>query len=307
MLACWRDRIVLENFTYGDTPATRSLALMLKEVLELGEVFDVSVYELSGRHDIRPLVVETVLTYLELDGIIASTGPFYNEYKFQTLRPAKEIFAKFDAQRRGFLEALFKSAEMGRSWMKLDIAVTTQITGSDRKRVVSAMNYLEEQGDIKLEVAGARQGYRRLRGDFDLRALAEKMAQQFAQRERRDVERIGMVLSFTAHQGCRTAALLKYFGEPLDGACGHCDVCRRESSGAMARESGRTLGEPEIRMIRELKSQRLPALSTPRPMARFLCGINSPALTRAKLKEDRRFGALEDLPFSEVLKAVTEA
>jgi ATP-dependent DNA helicase RecQ len=168
------------------------------------------------------------------------------------------------------------------------------------------MNNLEEQQDLKLEVAGSRQGYRRLRHDVDLRALAEKMAGQFAHREKRDIERLAKVLEFAAQKGCRTAALLNYFGEPLKAACGHCDVCMKQSSGAMANMTTRRLGDVEIKLIRDLKAEKKPALATPRPMARFLCGITSPALTRAKLKDDRRFGALEEVPFSEVLKAVSQ-
>jgi len=54
-------------------------------------------------------------------------------------------------------------------------------------------------------------------------------------------------------------------------------------------------------------------LATPRQLARFLCGINSPATTRAKvngkskLKEDAAFGLLQDVPFTAVLDAVKGA
>jgi ATP-dependent DNA helicase RecQ len=39
-------------------------------------------------------------------------------------------------------------------------------------------------------------------------------------------------------------------------------------------------------------------------MARFLCGLASPATTRAKLTRDARFGRLGDVPFREVLQLV---
>jgi hypothetical protein len=35
-----------------------------------GEEFAVAKYELSVRHDLRPLALKTVLTYLELDGVL---------------------------------------------------------------------------------------------------------------------------------------------------------------------------------------------------------------------------------------------
>jgi ATP-dependent DNA helicase RecQ len=164
MLACSADRIVLENFTYGDTPTGRSLYEFLASIFESGSAtengqFDVSNYELSGNHDIRPLVVDTVLTYLELDGLIASTGPFYNEYKFQPLRSSAEVLARFDPQRQEFLRSILKCAQRGKTWWKLDLMMVMDATGAPRSRIVAALNYLEEQGDMKLEVAGARQGF----------------------------------------------------------------------------------------------------------------------------------------------------
>jgi ATP-dependent DNA helicase RecQ len=43
------------------------------------------------------------------------------------------------------------------------------------------------------------------------------------------------------------------------------------------------------------------ALKTPRQLARFLCGMASPAATRARLTRHAAFGLLVELPFAEVL------
>jgi len=40
-------------------------------------------------------------------------------------------------------------------------------------------------------------------------------------------------------------------------------------------------------------------------IARFLCGLTTPAISRARLQSDRRFGCLESLPFQQVLDAVS--
>jgi ATP-dependent DNA helicase RecQ len=44
----------------------------------------------------------------------------------------------------------------------------------------------------------------------------------------------------------------------------------------------------------------------PRQLARFLCGMTSPASIRARLTRHEAFGILSDIPFSEVL-AIAEA
>jgi ATP-dependent DNA helicase RecQ len=305
------DRIPLENFTYGDTPSARSLHALLTEIANLEsdvpDHFDVSTYELSSAHDIRILVIDTILTYLELDGLIASTGPFYNEYKFQPLHPSNEIIARFDPSRQEFLRAVFKCAHQGKSSFKLDLKHVTQTTGATRQRVIAALNYLEEQGDLNLEVTGARQGYRRLRRDWDVKTLSEKLASRFLEREKRDIQRLDGVLALASHTGCRTARLLDYFGEPLAAgaaSCGHCDTCLRQNPGPLAKFTPRPLTGEELNLIQTLKAEKRPAISTPRQLTRFLCGLNSPATTRAKLKSHPAFARLADVPFGAVLDAV---
>src|SRR6202035_2316742 len=81
MLASVDDVTVLENFTYGDTPDQGSIGAIIDRIIAKDDQFDVSLYELSRTHDVRPLVIETLLTHLELEDVIEATEPFYNEYQ----------------------------------------------------------------------------------------------------------------------------------------------------------------------------------------------------------------------------------
>jgi ATP-dependent DNA helicase RecQ len=276
----------------------------LREVLGLGEAFDVSTYELSGAHDIRPLVVETVLTYLELDGVIETTGPFYSEYKFQPTKSSADILAKFDERRVRFLKQLFAHAEKGKTWFKLDVLRVAGATGEPREKVIAALNYLEEQGDLVLQVAGVRQGYRLTRAVPDVDELADVLAARFAERERRDEQRLRQVLDFAEHAGCRTRFLLRYFGEDLPADCGHCDTCEGVAVANVPTSPSRPLGERDAAMLRELRAERHQALASPRQIARFLCGLPSPQASRERLGKHGRFGALGDVPFQDVLRFV---
>jgi ATP-dependent DNA helicase RecQ len=305
MLACADDLVTLENFTFGDTPTPQAIEGLLEEVLSQGEVFDVSVHDLSGAHDTRPLVVETLLTYLQLDGYLASTGPFYSAYKFQSSRPLEEVFARFDPKRAAFLRDLFRHARKAKTWSNIDLHAAAQAMRQPRERVVAAINYLEEQGDLVLQAAGVRHGYRLLKRPDDLAALTEAMSRRFLDRERRDIERLGAVLAFASHDGCRTRALLEYFGEPVDGDCGHCAWCRGHRPGAVPPPSHEPPGAEARRLVAELRRETHEALAAPRQLARFLCGIPSPAQSRAKLTRDPRYGALINVPFREVLKLAT--
>jgi ATP-dependent DNA helicase RecQ len=301
LLACGDDVTTLENFTFGDTPTPQAVSSFLDDVLGRGELFDVSTYDLSGTHDIRPLVAETMLTYLELGGVLEGTGPFYGEYKFQPLRPSGEILAKFDARRAEFLRSIFAQAQRGKTWFKLDLARVTAATGAAREKVVAALNYLEEQGDLTLQVAGVRQGYRLKKPDVDRRALAKKLADRFLDRERRDTQRLQQVLTFAEHDGCLTRFLLRYFGEDLPADCGHCGRCKGEKAEAVPFPPTFEPTDREAAMVRSIRAEGHGAVATPRQVARFLCGLPSPAATREKLNRHAMFGALAGVPFRRVL------
>ena len=88
------------------------------------ESFDVSLYDISYRHDIRNLVVRTLLTYLELDGYLEAGTPFYSSYKFHPLRSSAEILSQFEGERREFLANLFRQAKPGKKWFTLELDQT---------------------------------------------------------------------------------------------------------------------------------------------------------------------------------------
>jgi ATP-dependent DNA helicase RecQ len=301
LLASPADRITLENFIFGDTPTSESVAAFVDHLLNCGDTFDISAYELSGRFDIRPLVLETILTYMELDGVLTATGQFFDEYKFQPLKSSAEILAKFDPRRAEFLRKLFKSADRLQTWFRLDVQKAMNAAKEPRQKIISALNYLEEQGDFKLQLSGSRLGFRQLKKPVRDHLL-KTMAERFEQRERRDQERLQQVLEYASHAGCRTRFLTRYFGEDLPGDCGHCGWCAGEREAMPSPTPGRDLGEEEAKLVRSLRSRNLPALATPRQITRYLCGLPSPAAQRTKLTKEPGYGVLSEVPFQQVLK-----
>ena len=313
VLASADDLTTLENFTFGDTPSARSVGLMLKEVLTQGRAFDLSAFDLSFRHDVRQLVTQTLLTYLELDGLIRGTGPFYNEYKVQWLRPERQVLEGFDQRRQAFLKSLFATATHAKTWSTLRLDEASEALGERREKLVAAVNYLERQGDLAVKVEGLRLGYERLTDAPDadaLRPIAEQMAGRFEDRESRDVERLEQLISYINEADCRWRNLLDYFGRPAEEAgakCGHCDLCLGAAPARMPARADRPVTEREAEAIAELMAEGQPPLRSPRALARHLCGISSPAASRAKLNGRRTFGMLDGAPFSEVLAFVKSA
>jgi ATP-dependent DNA helicase RecQ len=306
MLACADDLTVLENFIHSDTPSPRALGNLLDRVMRLGEVFDVWPYDLSMTCDIRPAVIETVLTYLETDGWIEATGMFKARYRVKRLRSVEALLAGRPAGERKFLKRLLECGEEKRFWMWYEPTVLAERLGVSRAKVVAALISLGEAGDAVVEASGVRLGFRRKREPEDLRVMAEEMAAKFLAREAADLDRLRQVLGISSHRGCLTAYLTKHFGEVLREPCGHCDRCRGVPAKRIQRKAVRRVSDGELAAIKALAEQRHAALASARQMARFLCGMASPASTRERLTRHDAFGLLSDLPFAEVL-ALCEA
>ncbi len=202
VFAAAEDVVTLENFSYGDTPTSTAIAAFLDEILDADVDFEVSLYDLSNRHNVRPLVIQTILTYLELEGIISSVGSSYAECKIQFLTPVAEILARFDARRSRFLSDLFAQGRQGPKWLTLDTSGAAAGLGEPRERVISALNYLEEQGHVVLQPAGWRQRFRRLADTVDRPRLVALLTARFLDREARDVARVHQVLDY-----CRAGLL----------------------------------------------------------------------------------------------------
>ncbi|WP_288132362.1 ATP-dependent DNA helicase RecQ [Microbulbifer sp.] len=305
LLACADDRRVLENFTYGDTPIDEHLQALLRHLLEQGEEFDISVYQLSSQFDIRQLVVNTALTYLELEQVIRATGPFYSSYQVRFLEPMEAVLARFDPARADFLQRLFDSGKMGRTWLSIDVQQAEQQLAEPRTRILKALQFLEEKSCIETRAKGVRQGYRRLQQP-DMAALGARLGQLFARREQQDLARLQLVLDYADNQSadCLPAQLCGYFGERLPEPCGQCSSCRgtalkQRPGGLPDTTAPQSIDGGQRRAIRQLISEAHEALAHPRQLARFLCGLASPATSR--LRRHSLFGSLAQQPFQRVL------
>ncbi len=322
LLACADDAVPLENFTLGDTPEPAAVEALVRRMLGsnvavagvtdpgYNEEFDVSRYDLSQETDIRPLVVETVITYLELDGLLRPTRAFYESTQVQFLKPESAISAGLNDDRRRFLTALFAAGRRGPKYLTLDLEAAAQKLGEPRDRIVKALTWLEETGAITQKPAGLRHGFRLSENaaQRDPAAVAAHQAELFAQREARDAQRLAQILDFASQPGCITRRLLGYFGEALpDENCGHCHHCRTGEPTATITLPATPIAEfteADTEEIRALIFEEIPSLSTPRQLTRYLCGLTSPATTRAKLTKRPEFARYATTPFRTVLAQV---
>ncbi|NNE93399.1 MAG: RecQ family ATP-dependent DNA helicase [Verrucomicrobiales bacterium] len=305
IFACADDRIVLENFVFGDTPSESALRSLVEHLLMQGEDFSISRYDLSGTKDIRPLVVATALTYLELEGVLIPGGPFYGAFQVNFLQSEEKILAGYSPDRQAFLQRLFAAGKKGRKWTTIDVAAVSEAIGEPEERIRKAIQYLEEMGDMEAKPSRLRHAYQLAPdGNRSVTELTAKLVELFRNREQGEVERIETVIEICESGECLTRQFVEYFGETMNEDCGTCGNC-------LAAASERTplpcslnteLTDEQVSLMQSLHGEGHGALRQPRQLARFLCGITSPAASRERLTwKDDRFGALDSVPFQVVL------
>lgn len=308
MLACADDVPTLENFAYGDTPTARSVRGLVGEITDLGkkpgDSFAIGMNDLADRFDMRILVVRTALTYLELLGIIRQNAPFYAGYKAKPLRPEAEIVAAFKGEHADFVRDVFRHSKKGKTWFSIDPEQLASAMKQDRTRVIRALEVLEERGHVELVASDVRHRYTRLETPHtDLDALVADLMKKFEHREAQEIARLAQVVSLIETSTCHTNALVAHFGEKRDKPCGHCTGCLTGGKPIVLPPAAAALPIPSSlrQTIDDLREAHPEALREPRQVARFLCGLTSPALTKAKLSRHALFGTLAEHRFADIM------
>ena len=307
LLACPDDVGVLEGFACGDTPTREALRSLITDVVKRGDSFDLILGDLSDEHDLRPLVLRTALTHLELLGIIKQGTPWYATYKIRALLPVEEIVARFSAEKGAYIGAVFAFAKKGTSLHTLQLETIIR-AGHDRQRVVRALEFLAEQELVTLDVSDLRNRY--VRGVeagegkvVDVEGLTESLFARFTLPERREIERIRAVLELVQFEGCQTNHLVAHFGEIRAAPCGHCTWCTTKKPTLLPPPSPTpdfdTLIDNDA--FADVVTGHAAALGLPRQQARFLCGLNSPATTKAKLSKHALNSIFDEHRFHDVL------
>ncbi len=162
---------------------------------------------------------------------------------------------------------------------------------------------LEERALCELRAGDVRQRYYRQQEQVNAHQLLAELVQRFQQRETKEVARVGDILKLAAHDGCQVNALVAYFGEERESPCGHCSYCT--TGRAMLLPPQLPLpalpGSLDVSALDALVADHPHALQHPRQRARFLCGLSSPALVKAKLTRHPLFATLENRHFHDVL------
>lgn len=305
---------VLENFVYGDTPERDGIAEVLQELRSATGPdgrWELMAGALSEQSNIRPLPLKTLLVQLELRGLIAPLFAYFAEYRFKYLIEPEALLARFEGERRQFVQALVDTSTRARTWCTVDFDRLYRDHAAERARVVKALDFFQERGWIELESKQMTEVYALRQPDFDAEALADELHRYFRQQEDSEIARIQAMLALFASDTCLSARLARYFGDQAaPAACGHCSVCAGRVAvlpppAPLAPLAGQDLEgrcQAFIERYREAKG-RAPSIDC---LTRLLCGIATPVFTRLKARSLPAFGALEAYPYAEVRQQLAD-
>ncbi|MFG6178354.1 ATP-dependent DNA helicase RecQ [Halomonas sp. THAF12] len=310
LMLAGRDHLsVLENFTYGDTPEREAIARVTATLPAPGEDWSFTLNTLSRDSDIRPLPLKTLLVRLELEGAIRPRFSYFAEYRFRLEEPPETLVARFQGERRAFVEAILEASPKARTWHRLDLEALGRLGAergldTSRQRVITALDYFADKGLITLESKQMTEVFEVLRPVDD--ALVEALHQAFVDKERAEIARLHAMLALFEGEGCLTRRLADWFGDAAAPAhCGHCSGCRGQVASLPSPPEPAPLASMDAaRLIAPLRERLASAgeseAATATLLARFLCGLTSPRLTRHKARQLDGFAALEAYPFGEV-------
>ncbi len=299
------DRIVLDNFTYGDTPSLNSFVQLIDRLAGQPDEFYLSYYALGRETDIRDSVLRTTLTRLELDGYLVSVAPRYDAYKFKPLVSSERILRHFDGERRRFAHSVLAMSVRKRVWWELNLVHVVDRLRTDRGRVVRMLDFFAERGWIELRASGLVHGYRFLKRFEDPPHLAQRLYEQALEREAAEIARLDRLFELFGSDRCQHMQLSAYFGQEMTGPCGQCQACRGEPLGEIVVDSaGVRVGDSALAQLRPLVAAHLDALAEVRQQSRMLAGISSPKLVAAKLTRHPLFGCCSAIPFQEIQRAL---
>ncbi|REL25370.1 RecQ family ATP-dependent DNA helicase [Thalassotalea euphylliae] len=298
---------VLENFVYGDTPEQTGIEHVLNDIREEQEHgnWSLQLHRLSTASNIKQLPLKTLLVQLELAGVLQASYSYFAEVKFKFVSTAQEIVAMFAGERQQFLQTVFDYSAGKKVWYQPDFDAISHHSGSDRKRILTALEYLADKGLIVIETKQVTDVYRVNQQALNNEGLAGYLADYFASNESKEIARLSRLVAFFNSADCLTAQLARYFDDnQAPDQCGHCSVCRGQVANLTLSTQSMW---PEDNVIKAAANELVAHLSNKvdqpisiTTISRFLAGMTVPIFGRHKVKSLSGFGLCQQLPYAEV-------
>jgi len=302
---------VLENFVYGDTPEQAGIEAVLQDIADgqQADRWEVQLLSLSNDSNVRQLPLKTLLVQLEMQGVIQPLYAYFAEIRYRFNTDQTQILQKFSGERQAFLQALFKHTHFKKVWGEPDFEALYHAAGAERSRVMAALEFLQQCGDILIESKKMTDVYSVNGAALARPELASELHGYFVDRERSEIARIGALVRFFELDRCLSHNLAGYFDDrAAPEHCGHCSVCEgRVAALPAAATAGWPSDEALKAALAELDSRlagKLPQPIGPELYSRYLAGLVVPVFSRNKVRQLSGFGLCEQQRFEEIRQRV---
>jgi ATP-dependent DNA helicase RecQ len=299
----------VENFVYGDTPELSGIEYVLENIRSecQNSQWELQLHGLSTASNIRQLPMKTLLVQLELLGVLQPLYAYFADFKYKLLQPESQILERFNGERRDFLSSVLANTQFKRVWGTLEFEALFKAYNCDRKRVVSALDYLQEQRLIELETKKITEVFQINLAALADSALGQRLYEYFADKEEKEIKRIAALISFFELDSCLSRNLSIYFDDHESAEnCGHCSSCRGQSarleySVSPSWPSDEQLMNDLSGLRQHLAAKHSETISID-TQCRFLAGISVPLFARNKVRQLSGFGSCESLRYADLLK-----
>ena len=298
-----RDSIhVLENFIYGDTPDKSSIRQLLQAIKDnKGFAWEIKTTALSNELNIRILPLKTLLVYLAMEKVIRPKLTYFEDYSFKFNTEPTEIINGFEGERKQFVAAIMEHCQTRKIWTSADIPAILNSYGTDRQRIITALEFFDEKGWIELQSKQAVEVFDILTQAFDPDDMAEKMYALFKRKEHVEIQRIHNMVGFFESDACISKQLAGYFGENIENErCGHCSCCKGGKAILQNTTELKPLSHYNFVEVADEFIQAVGEQFSEVNLTKFLCGIYTPVFSKLKIKKLPHFGIFESYPFMEV-------
>jgi ATP-dependent DNA helicase RecQ len=297
----------VENFVYGDTPELTAIEYVINNIVtetSYGK-WELQLLQLSNASNIKQLPLKTLLVQLELAGVIEPVHAYFADFKIKLLQPISTILQRFNEQRQQFLSTIFAATQFKKVWGSLHFDDLLKDPSVDRGRVITALEYLQEQELIVLETSKMTEVFKVNTHELSDPTLAQNLTHYFIDKEEKEIKRIASLVRFFQLDSCLSINLSRYFDDhSLTQPCGHCSVCRGDI--AQLKYSMETIWptDEELRAHSEkLKSHLSTKVSQPLSLdvyCRFFAGLTMPLFSRNKVKQLNGFSSCEQQRYQEI-------
>lgn len=293
---------ILENFIYGDTPEKDSIYKLLGQIKQnTGFLWEIKLTALSNELNIRSLPLKTLLVYLDMEGIIRPKFTYFDEYSFKYHAEPAQIVSRFQGERQQFVKTLLRHCYTKKTWTYVDMQSILNTYGTERQRVIAALEYFDEKGWIELQSKQAVDVYDIMNQAFDTDHMTEKMYMLFHNKEEHEIQRIHNMVHFFESDSCLSKRLAEYFGEHLEhDSCGHCSFCQHGKATIQHTTELTSLSDFDVEEVTKEFRKAVGDHFSITNLTKFLCGIYTPVFSKLRIKRLPHFGILERYPFLEV-------